>query len=268
MKRSGGINSGKNEVNYISPNGIRIKSKAELASHLGNLIDLTTFDFRTGKINANLMRKNRRPGRSGLYDYRTLKQDHSLTPPIRQNLGIFKKPLTVTSTQPKSVSYNSQQIKEYYKRHNMILPVESLKVDAEKPYQLFWQKRLEGLQAKIYGNELADFQLPPNMKAFMNSLADNDSLLRSITTSLYINGSENIKGQEKKALVRKQDPVEGEPGDVRNPVAFVDPQQPLIISTTITEDDVRRQEEAVADARNKLTAAVQDLKGLADIYNK
>lgn len=247
-KRSGGLYSGRVEIVYTSPCGKKFKSKAELSQFLGSSVDLTTFDWKTGRINAALLRnqgRNKRSsGRTGLYDYRNLqmKIDNSLTLPIRQNSGIFKRPVKVVSSQP---GLNWHQIKDYYKRNNMVLAVEPKLENPEKPYQVFWEKRLQGIHTTRPLGDLADFQLPVNMKAFMSSLADNESLLRSITASLHL-GTMNIRGQEKSALQKKRDPVEGERTlSPRNPVAFVNPQQPLILNTTITDDDIRRQEVSV-----------------------
>jgi len=257
MKRTNGLSSGKIEVCYISPDGQKIKSKAELAQYLGPNIDLTTFDFKTGRINSALLRKPKNR-RTGLYDYRTLKMDQSLTPPVRQTPIICKTSATIKSTQPNSTVYNYQQIKEYSRKHNLPGNLDPKFDTYKKPYQVFWQKRLQGLQARINESEdVANFELPHNMKAFMNSLADNSTLVRSVTASLHQNQS--IRGQDKHALQpRKRETVEIEE-DPRNPVAFINPHQPLIISTTITEDDIRRQEEAVQAARTKLTSVIQDL---------
>lgn len=263
-RRSGGLYSGRIEIVYISPCGKKIKSKTELSQFLGSAVDLTTFDWRTGRINAALLRnqgRNKRSssGRTGLYDYRNLqmKLDNSLTPPIRQNSGIFKRPVKVVSSQS---GLNWHQIKDYFKRNNMMLSVEPKQENPDKPYQVFFHKRLQGIHTTRPLGNLADFQLPSNMKAFMSSLADNESLLRSITASLHL-GTMNIRGQEKSSLQKKRDPVEGERMlSPRNPVAFVNPQQPLILNTTITEDDIRRQEEVIADTRLKLISAIRDVK--------
>ncbi|XP_017489733.1 PREDICTED: methyl-CpG-binding domain protein 2-like [Rhagoletis zephyria] len=186
--------------------------------------------------------------------------DNSLTPPIRQNSGVFKRPVKVVSSQPGSSVLNWNQIKDYFKRNNLMLAVEPKLENPEKPYQVFWQKRLQGISTTRPLGELADFQLPVNMKAFMASLADNESLLRSLTASLHL-GTTNIRGQEKSALQKKRDPVEGDQGlSLRNPVAFVNPQQPLILSTTVTDEDIRRQEEVVAETRMKLVSAIRDGK--------
>ena len=257
VKRSNGLSAGKIEVYYISPSGKKIKSKSELAQYFGNAIDLTTFDFRTGKINSSLIRKAKNR-RYGLHDYSSLKIDQSLVLPVRQTPSILKIPVKVISTQPNSTVFNCQQIKDYYKKANMTNLIEAKSDSCEKPYQVFWQKRLQGLKAsEKYLDEMDNFDLPPNIKAFIESLADKDTLLRSITASLHLNHA--VRGQDKHVLQKKKEPTENGPSSPRNPVAFVNPNQPLIISTTVTDEDIRRQEELVQEARQKLISAVKDL---------
>lgn len=82
-----------------SPGGKKFRSKPQLARFLGDAIDLSTFDFRTGKINSLLLRKSRRQ-RGTQFDYsRGIRNDASLVPPIRQTASIFKQPVTVVRSQ-------------------------------------------------------------------------------------------------------------------------------------------------------------------------
>lgn len=75
-----------------------------MARYLGDRIDLSTFDFRSGKINSILLRKSRRQ-RGTQFDYaRGVRNDASLVPPIRQTASIFKQPVTIIKTQPDSKS--------------------------------------------------------------------------------------------------------------------------------------------------------------------
>ncbi|KAI2796456.1 Methyl-CpG-binding domain protein 2 [Blomia tropicalis] len=252
IKRPNGLSSGKVEVCYISPSGRKILSKAELAQYLGHNVDLSTFDWNTGRINSALIRKSKRSGKTGLYDYKSLKHDPSLTAPVRRSPFIFKKPVTIIRSQSKSTTLNSQQIRDYNKK--ACLAISNVKLDSgDKPYQIFWQKRLQGLRASIHDlDSITNFELPSNMKGFLSSF-DNDSLLRSVAASLHMNHS--TRGQDKHVLQKsKKELVDHDPDRVRNPVAFVNPHQPLFLSTTITEEDIKRQEELVMEARQKLTS--------------
>jgi methyl-CpG-binding domain protein 2 len=56
-------------VSHYSPNGKKFRSKPQLARYLGDALDLATFDFRSGKINSLLLRKNKKQ-RGTQFDYR------------------------------------------------------------------------------------------------------------------------------------------------------------------------------------------------------
>ena len=71
-----------------SPNGKKFRSKPQLVRYLGDTVDLTTFDYKTGKINAILLRKNRKKAQPDLA--RGFRNDLSVIPPIRQTASIFK----------------------------------------------------------------------------------------------------------------------------------------------------------------------------------
>ncbi|KAF9796812.1 hypothetical protein SFRURICE_002989 [Spodoptera frugiperda] len=114
-----------------------------------------------------------------------VRSDASLVPPIRQTASIFKQPVTVYKTQESKVKTDLKHGTQ------------------EKPKQLFWEKRLEGLTA-----------------------CDADGQTGT-----------------------KQSILE-------NPGVFLNPEQPLIASVTITKDDVRRQEERVRRARQRLREAL------------
>ena len=130
---STGINSNyggpKSDIYYISPMGKRIRSRPELLKYLGDTMDLTNFEYRSGKMchpqnnrkvqssSGNMNRSastsisgktsNGRPQGSSSsghgsnrdsnsYDLaRGLRADASLVPPIRQTASIFKQPVTV-----------------------------------------------------------------------------------------------------------------------------------------------------------------------------
>ena len=119
----------RSDIYYISPMGKRVRSRPELMKYLGDTMDLTSFEYRSGKMMPSLNRKvqsstghprssttsiggktsNGRPqgssssGHGGgsnrdsnSYDLaRGLRADASLVPPIRQTASIFKQPVTV-----------------------------------------------------------------------------------------------------------------------------------------------------------------------------
>ena len=79
-----------------SPQGKKFHSKPQLARFLGDSVDLTTFDFKTGKVNAVLLRKNRKKAQPDLA--RGIRNDLTLISPIRQTASIFKQPVTIVKS--------------------------------------------------------------------------------------------------------------------------------------------------------------------------
>ncbi|KAG8289469.1 Methyl-CpG-binding domain protein 2 [Homalodisca vitripennis] len=82
-----------------SPDGRKVRSKPQLARCLGDVIDYGSFDFRSGKVNNLLLRKQRKQRSSQVEYSRGVRTDASLVPPIRQTASIFKQPVTVYKTQ-------------------------------------------------------------------------------------------------------------------------------------------------------------------------
>lgn len=143
--RSGGLSAGKCDVYYLPPGGGgkklgKVRSKPELIKMLGDTVDLSTFDYRTGSMNSTLIKpRGRMPKTSKdkgdredvLRANRT--QTANLVPPIRQTASIFKQPVTVFKVPREEQSKVKNDGKV---------------VGAEKPRQLFWEKRLNGLGAR------------------------------------------------------------------------------------------------------------------------
>ena len=67
------------------------------------------------------------------------------------------------------------------------------KQTAEKPRQLFWEKRLSGLRASYPDEEYQPFLLPSHFKP-MGPGVKNDVLLASISTNIHMNNGP-IQGQ-------------------------------------------------------------------------
>lgn len=172
-------------------------------------------------------------------------------PPIRQTASIFKQPVTVHRNQESKVKNDL--------KHGS---------SQEKPKQLFWEKRLEvgapnlySIYSEIYdknfkmmqglhacdmdGNEFGPIELPRGLKP-VGPNVDNGTLLQSVTTALHLNTTLAITGQ-----------TAPKPALTSNAGVFLNPEQPLMHSITITEDDIRRQEDRVTNARKKLQDALK-----------
>jgi hypothetical protein len=163
--RKKGINAGKIDVYYYSPDGRKVTNKAQMTRLLGSKIDLTGFDFRTGRtLPVNI--------------HRRMRQDANLVLPIRQTASIFKQPVTIVSNHPDSKTHSDL-------RHG----------SQEQPRQLFWEKRLEGLFAsEKNGEKLSSLQLPTSIQGVTPELVSNENLLHSIAAALHVS-SQPITGQ-------------------------------------------------------------------------
>ncbi|XP_015511588.1 methyl-CpG-binding domain protein 3 isoform X2 [Neodiprion pinetum] len=169
-------------------------------------------------------------GKVDVYYYsRGVRNDASLVPPIRQTASIFKQPVTIYKTQEgkvKDVKHGNQ----------------------DKPKQLFWEKRLEGLRAcDPDGYEFDGMDLPKTLKP-VGPYVTEETLLQSVATALHVS-SQPVTGQtgSKTALEK-------------NPGVFLNPEQPLVQAVAIADDDIKRQEDRVTVARKKLQDA---LRGIA-----
>jgi hypothetical protein len=147
VSRRSGLTVGRTDVYYYSPTGKRARSKQELIKILGDQLDLSTFDYCSGKLNASLIRTRTTAGGTGASSKQTAAQraaaakasqdartgslmraNNSLLPPIRQTASIFKQPVTVVKAHEAKVKSDVRTVKD-------------------KPRQLFWEKRLSGLSA-------------------------------------------------------------------------------------------------------------------------
>ncbi|KAK9300646.1 hypothetical protein QLX08_006694 [Tetragonisca angustula] len=168
-------------------------------------------------------------GKVDVYYYsRGVRNDASLVPPIRQTASIFKQPVTIYKTQEgkvKDIKHGNQ----------------------EKPKQLFWEKRLEGLRAcDPDGFEFDAMDLPKSLKP-VGPYITEETLLQSVATALHVS-SQPVTGQtgSKTALEK-------------NPGVFLNPDQPLVQAVSIADEDIKRQEDRVALARKKLQDALRTI---------
>lgn len=152
----------------------------------------------------------------------------SIVLPIRQTASIFKQSVTIVKS-PDSKA-----------RTDLVHGTQ------EKPKQVFWEKRLEGLCACDKNKKVIEtFELPSKIKAVGLQLGD-ETILRSIATALHINGHP-ITGQNKpKSLLDK------------SPGVYINPTQPLVLGLHVTDEDIALQEKRVLDARERLREALNE----------
>ena len=239
--RTGGLSAGKFDVYYYPPGGkVKCRSKPEMVKFLGDSVDLSNFDYVAGVFTSSIIKpRGNKPkqtlGGSKVEPVKGGRNSNinSLIPPIRQTASIFKQPVTL-------VKVTESKVKNDVAKQNS---------SKEKPRQLFWEKRLDGIAAKSVNDQ--DI-LPMNLPESIKSLAvvedsSTNTLLASISTALHL-GTSPVIGQ-----ASKTDQLQ------KNPTAFVNPEQPLIDKLEVREDDISAQEVRVKEARNKLAAAIKAL---------
>ncbi|XP_068856053.1 LOW QUALITY PROTEIN: methyl-CpG-binding domain protein 2-like, partial [Aphelocoma coerulescens] len=207
-----------------SPSGKKFRSKPQLARFLGNSVDLSSFDFRTGKMMPSKLQKNKQRLRNDSLNPNKGKPDLNTALPIRQTASIFKQPVTKVTNHPgNKVRADPQRL-------------------AEQPRQLFWEKRLQGLSASDVSEEiLKSMELPKGLQA-VGPGADEAALLWAVASALHCS-SAPITGQLSAAAEK-------------NPGVWLNAGQPLCRAFVVTDDDIRKQEERVQQVRKKLEEAL------------
>ncbi|XP_034940568.1 methyl-CpG-binding domain protein 3 isoform X2 [Chelonus insularis] len=184
-------------------------------------------------------------GKVDVYYYsRSVRNDASLVPPIRQTASIFKQPVTIYKTQEKKVKDVKHGTQDKPKQEG-VDKTDTKYGSQDKPKQLFWEKRLEGLRAcDPDGFEFDAMDLPKNLRA-VGPYITEETLLQSVATALHMSSQ----------------PVTGQTGSKtsleKNPGVFLNPDQPLVQAVTIADDDIKRQEDRVVIARKKLQEALR-----------
>uniref|UniRef100_A0A8C4RSM6 Methyl-CpG binding domain protein 2 n=2 Tax=Erpetoichthys calabaricus TaxID=27687 RepID=A0A8C4RSM6_ERPCA len=222
--RKSGLSAGKSDVYYYSPSGKKFRSKPQLSRYLGNTVDLSCFDFRTGKMMPSKLQKSKQRLRNDTLSQSKGKPDLNTALPIRQTASIFKQPVT------KITNHENNKVKTDPQRAT------------EQPRQLFWEKRLQGLSASDVTEQIIKtMDLPKGLQAVGPANTDR-TLLCAIASALHTS-SAPITGQLSAAVEK-------------NPAIWLNTSQPLCQAFTITDDDIRKQEEKVHQVRKKLEEAL------------
>ncbi|XP_034403564.1 methyl-CpG-binding domain protein 2 isoform X2 [Cyclopterus lumpus] len=241
--RKSGLSAGKSDVYYYSPptlwkrdpkkektvsndpSGKKFRSKPQLSRYLGNKVDLGCFDFRTGKMMPGKLQKSKQRLR---HDPLSLakggKPDLNTALPIRQTASIFKQPVTKVTSHP------GNKVKADLQRAS------------EQPRQLFWERRLKGLQSSDVTEEvLRTMDLPIGLQG-VGPDSSGDTLLSAIASALHMS-STPITGQTAAAAEK-------------NPAIWLNTSQPLCRAFTVTDEQIREQELKVHQARRSLEDAL------------
>ncbi|KAK1790862.1 hypothetical protein P4O66_014709 [Electrophorus voltai] len=224
VTRKSGLSAGKSDVYYFSPTGKKFRSKPQLARYLGNSMDLSSFDFRTGKMIMSKLNKNRQRLRHDHGVPNKGKPDLNTSLPVRQTASIFKQPVTRVTNHPSNkVKTDPQKV-------------------VEQPRQLFWERKLGGLNAYDIAEELMKtMDLPKGLQAVGPGYTDK-TLLSAIASALHTT-SGPITGQLSAAVEK-------------NPGVWLNTAQPLCKAFLVTDEDIRKQEELVYSVRKRLEEAL------------
>ncbi|XP_017552601.1 methyl-CpG-binding domain protein 3a isoform X2 [Pygocentrus nattereri] len=224
VTRKSGLSAGKSDVYYFSPTGKKFRSKPQLARYLGNSMDLSSFDFRTGKIIMSKLNKNRHRLRYDHSGQTRGKPDLNTSLPVRQTASIFKQPVTKVTNHPNNKVKSDPQ------------------KAVDQPRQLFWEKKLSGLNAYDIAEELMKtMDLPKGLQGVGPGYTDK-TLLSAIASALHTT-SAPITGQLSAAVEK-------------NPGVWLNTTQPLCKAFTVTDEDIRKQEDLVYSVRKRLEEAL------------
>ncbi|XP_077716820.1 methyl-CpG-binding domain protein 3 isoform X3 [Canis aureus] len=190
-----------------SPSGKKFRSKPQLARYLGGSMDLSTFDFRTGKMLMSKMNRSRQRVRYDSSNQVKGKPDLNTALPVRQTASIFKQPVTKITNHP------SNKVKSDPQKA------------VEQPRQLFWEKKLSGLNAFDIAEELVKtMDLPKGLQGVGPGCTD-ETLLSAIASALHTS-TMPITGQLSAAVEK-------------NPGVWLNTAQPLCKAFMVTDEDIR-----------------------------
>lgn len=220
--RKSGLSAGKSDIYYYSPSGKKFRSKPQLVRFLGSSVDLSCFDFRTGKLLPGKLHKSKTRTRHEQFS-KSGKPDLNTALPIRQTASIFKQPVTKVTGHPGNKVKSDQQRA------------------TEQPRQLFWEKRLKGLRSSDVSEEsLRSMELPQGLHCIGPDPSE-DCLLWAIASALHVS-SAPISGQSASAE--------------KNPGVWINTSQPPCRGFNITDQHIREQEQVVSRVRRSLEEAL------------
>ncbi|XP_055286441.1 methyl-CpG-binding domain protein 3 isoform X5 [Moschus berezovskii] len=197
------------DSSHESPSGKKFRSKPQLARYLGGSMDLSTFDFRTGKMLMSKVNKGRQRVRYDSPSQVKGKPDLNTALPVRQTASIFKQPVTKITNHP------SNKVKSDPQKA------------VEQPRQLFWEKKLSGLNAFDIAEELVKtMDLPKGLQGVGPGCTD-ETLLSAIASALHTSTTP-ITGQLSAAVEK-------------NPGVWLNTAQPLCKAFMVTDEDISRK---------------------------
>lgn len=158
--------------------------------------------------------------------------------PVRQSTKSFSK-------QPVSY-YPSTEDPSPQKKRKIEQSCKHTKIEKDKPKQLFWEKRLQGITAvdASDGRKLDSFNLSKAFKVVGPGM-DEKGLLHALMAKIHSNTS--IRGQHTSIVALE-----------KHPEIWINVDQPPCAPFTISDGEVKSQEERVAKLRRRLAEALSD----------
>lgn len=195
-------------------------------------MDLTDFDFRSGTF----CRKSRR--RTNQQHYSRDLNGTILPAPVRQSTKSFSK-------QPVSYYPNTDEPSPAKKR-KMENAIKNTKIDKDRPKQLFWEKRLQGITPvdAADGRKLDSFNLSKGFKLVGPGM-DEKGLLHALMAKIH--SKTQIKGQHTSVVALE-----------KHPEIWINVDQPPCTPISISDGDIKAQEEKVSRLRRRLAEALAD----------
>ncbi|GAB5579510.1 methyl-CpG-binding domain protein 2 [Prionailurus iriomotensis] len=299
--RKSGLSAGKSDVYYFSPSGKKFRSKPQLARYLGNTVDLSSFDFRTGKMMPSKLQKNKQ----------RLRND-----PLNQNKNEESDPrktkfsnwgMNISWGMYYMESHGIKMMNETWKYQfylsilglrqgkpdlNTTLPIRqtasifkqpvtkvtnhpSNKVKSDPQRMNEQPRQCEPGKQKIFGATL-DQHLAIDLfwEKRLQGLSASDVTEQIIKTMELPKGlqgvgpgsnDETLLSAVASALHTSSAPITGQvsPAVEKNPAVWLNTSQPLCKAFIVTDEDIRKQEERVQQVRKKLEEAL-----MADILSR
>ncbi|XP_070775156.1 methyl-CpG-binding domain protein 3a [Enoplosus armatus] len=204
----------------------RILNKPQIVRSLGSNLhtDVNANHSRTGRSLLTKVQHNRHIHLYDISHQVRAKPDLNTTLPVRQTASIFKQPVTKVTNHPNN----------------------KVKTDTQKavdqPKQLFWERKLSGLNAFDIAEELVKtMDLPKGLQGVGPACSDK-TLLSAIASALHTSPAP-VTGQLTAAVEK-------------NPGVWLNTTQPLCKAFVVTDDDIRKQEDLVQNVRRRLEEAL------------
>ncbi|XP_072220053.1 methyl-CpG-binding domain protein 3a [Leuresthes tenuis] len=174
-------------------------------------------------LQTKVQRSRHKPFYETNHQIRT-KPDLNTTLPVRQTASIFKQPVTKVTNHPNN----------------------KVKTDPQKavdqPKQLFWERKLSGINAFDIAEELVKtMDLPKGLQG-VGPICSDKTLLSAIASALHTSPAP-ITGQLTAAVEK-------------NPGVWLNTAQPLCKAFVVTDEDIRKQEDLVQNVRRRLEEAL------------